>query len=112
MLVFLYHLAEPLYVVCILDVFELYLFVPVCMILKPVTLWSVSAGDSTEKINVCSSNYDPWPLLISSCYQNLEQENVESSGEFKTTLSQISWLVLRHWGGLVGSATLRLFFSL
>ena len=42
-------LAELPYVVCILYVFEMYLFVPVCVILKPVTPWSVSAGDSTEK---------------------------------------------------------------
>lgn len=30
--------------------------------------------------------------------------DLESLGEFKTALSQISWLVLHHWGGLVGSA--------
>lgn len=29
-----YHLAEPPYVVCMLDVFEMYLFVSVCVILK------------------------------------------------------------------------------
>lgn len=42
-------LAELPCVDCILCVFEKYLFVPVCLILKAVTLWSVSAGDSTEK---------------------------------------------------------------
>jgi len=44
-----HHLAELPYVVCILYVFEMYLYVPACIILKPVTLWSVSAGDSTEE---------------------------------------------------------------
>lgn len=45
------------------------------------------------------------------CYQNLEQDNLESSGEFKTSLFQISRLLLCHWGGLVGSGTHSLFFS-
>lgn len=73
------------------------------------------AGDSTEEEN-CAQGIELWPMAfpdLSSvfCYQNLEQENLESSGEFKTLLFQIIRLVLCHWGGLVGSAPHSLFFS-
>lgn len=73
------------------------------------------AGDSTEEEN-CAQGIELWPMAfpdLSSvfCYQNLEQENLESSGEFKTLLFQIIRLVLCNWVGLVGSAPHSLFFS-
>lgn len=45
------------------------------------------------------------------CYQNLEQDDLESPGEFKALLFQIIRFMLCHWGGLVGSVTHSLFFS-
>lgn len=83
--------------------------VSVCpSVCSSVTLWSVSASDSTEKLK-CAQVFMThglyWSLLLFPLLKL-------GAGEFNTTLSQISWLMLHHWGGLVCSATYKLIFSL